>query len=218
MTRPTRSALYLALAMTLVPLSGCIGMTVGAGPTQRDGRQAAAFTRVASGGSIDVDLTVGPAHSIEVEAEENLLPNIKTEVKDGTLHIDVDGSFATSKGIRVIATTPALEAVSVAGSGSVKIDGAAGPQLSLTISGSGEISARGAVDSLSVVVSGSGDLRGFGFAAGSVSATVSGSGDVEVQARDSLSAVVSGSGDIEYRGDPAVSKTVSGSGSVTRAG
>lgn len=216
-TQRSAKALYLALAVTLMPLGGCIGMTVGSGPSMDQDRQAGDFTRVASEGSIDVDLTVGPATSLRVEAEENLLPKIKTEIKDGTLHIDVDGSFATGKGIRVVATTPELTAVSVAGSGDILVKGAAGPSLSLAISGSGTIDARGAVDSLSVVVSGSGDLRGFELPAQSVSATVSGSGDADVNAAASLNAVVSGSGDIRYKGSPSVNKTISGSGSVSPA-
>ncbi|MCA9689168.1 MAG: DUF2807 domain-containing protein [Myxococcales bacterium] len=207
----------LALSL-LVSAPACTNMAIGSGPVSDDKRDVAAFTRVSVGGSIDAVIEVGPETSVVVEAEESIKPKIRTEVVDGVLKIKTEGSFATSKGVLVRVKTPSLTGLDVAGSGDARVDGLAAPEVTLSISGSGDITAQGATESLSITVAGSGEVHAFALPTKEAAVVVSGSGDVEVAPSNSLNVTVSGSGDVVYRGDPQVNETIAGSGSVRKDG
>ena len=59
----------------------------GNGNIIKDVREVGNFTAIASGGSWDVVISYSTDKTVVVEADENLLPYIKTEVEDGKLII-----------------------------------------------------------------------------------------------------------------------------------
>jgi hypothetical protein len=198
-------------------------------------RAAAAFDRVDVGGEYDVVIHVGAAPSVVLEGDDNLLPLIRTEVRDGTLHIDSDEDLRSREPIRIAIGVAALNGVhsggssdvavrdvrsegfdaSVSGSSELTADGDFG-DLSASISGSGEITMSGTADGIDGRVSGSGGLDLLEVRARSARVDLSGSGGATVQVSDRLDAKISGSGDVRYRGQPAVAADVSGSGDVER--
>src|SRR5262249_45963645 len=116
---------------------------------------------------------------------------------------------------RVRVTVRELEALSVIGSGDVKLRGARGSKLALTLRGSGGIDADGSVDRLEAESAGSGNLALFKLNAKHVDVTLRGSGNAAITATERLSARVHGSGDVRYQGGPReVERTIHGSGSI----
>jgi hypothetical protein len=88
--------------------------------------------------------------------------------------------------------------------------------LTITLSGSGNLTGSGTAGSLDVTLSGSGNAWFTGLVADDVHAVLSGSGNIFVTASKSLDASVPGSGTIVYAGNPhEVTKSVTGSGVVT---
>jgi hypothetical protein len=189
----------------------------GSGIAKTEARTVPDFRRIEVRGSADVTARAGEATSLSVTGDDNLLSLLTTEVRDGTLVIEMkNGSYSTHLGLKVSATAPALESVSVRGSSDVDASGLKGERFAVQIAGSGDVRASGKVDRLEAGIAGSGDLRLFELEARDARVDVSGSGDVEVWATEVLSAAIAGSGDVRYKGEPRVTQSIAGSGSVAR--
>jgi hypothetical protein len=190
----------------------------GSGVAKTETRTVTDFRGLQVNGSCDVTLTVGSATSLTATADDNLLSDLVTEVRDGTLVVEMkSGSYSPQVAMKVVATVPALDSVSVRGSADVDVAGVAGDRFSVEVSGSGNVHAAGKTGSVTARVSGSGDVKLFDLEAREATVEVSGSGDVDVWATESLATSIAGSGDVTYKGDPPkLSKSVAGSGSVRK--
>jgi hypothetical protein len=187
----------------------------GSGVAKTETRSVASFSKIELSGSPDVEVAVGPAASVEVTADDNILPILETKVENDTLKIDSKGSYNTRLGVKVKITLPTLEGVSVSGSGAIHVTGLKAGELEAGVTGSGDITLGGAVDRLRAQITGSGELQAGELGAKDVRITVTGSGDAAVRATEQLDASVTGSGDVRYSGNPPkVRKNVTGSGDI----
>ena len=142
---------------------------------------------------------------------------MNTTITNNTLKISIKGSYSTTSPLIVYLRMPLLENAKVIGSGDMTISDVTKNKVVFSVSGSGDITARGSVGILEAVVSGSGDLSLQNLKAEHINVTINGSGDAEVWANQSISAKVNGSGDIVYKGNPIeVDTKVNGSGDITR--
>jgi hypothetical protein len=113
-------------------------------------------------------------------------------------------------------SVPSLAGLNLSGSGNITVTGIRASRLTVTLPGSGDISASGSVSQLNISIDGSGDAQFSGLIAWNVDAVVSGSGSIFVRATHSLDAKVPGSGAILYSGNPShVTTSITGSGAVT---
>jgi Putative auto-transporter adhesin, head GIN domain len=196
--------------------SSSSGAVQGSGHAATQTRQLPSFTGVELAGSNNVTVIVGPKQSVVVHADDNLLNHVTTDVQSGTLVIgNTPGSIKTKSPMSVDVTVPALDAMTLTGSGLVAVAGLKAPELTVLLSGSGLLRASGSVQRLTVTLGGSGDAQLDGVVAEDVHAVVSGSGRILVTATKTLDATVPGSGAIVYGGHPAhVTTSVTGSGTV----
>lgn len=198
----------------------------GNGNTVTKTRTVSEYDQVALTGSMDVRLVAGQEGSLKVQAEENLIQYITTEVRGGKLEIAVEKGYSLEpSGNRdIVITVPFrdLDGVHLTGSGDVsatdmiksenfetKLTGSGDIKLALTaknarasITGSGDMELRGSAEDFNCKVTGSGDINASDFKCDRVDATVTGSGDITVYVTEELRASVPGSGDIKYRGNP----------------
>ena len=202
-------------------------------------RTVSNFDKIAVSGSFDVILVKGKEGTINIEASENLMESIETEVKDGLLKIKFKKgwSIRTSKKINITISYEDIEGVSLSGSGSVvssdeiiandleiSVSGSGNMKLHVftgnlksSISGSGNIKLSGETTNFTCGISGSGNLNASELKSDISTAKVSGSGNVKVYAIKEIHAKSSGSGNIIYSGNPDIVKaTSSGSGSVQK--
>jgi len=189
----------------------------GSGAVTTETRSVSGFDRIVITGSADVEVSFGDTESVVVEAEDNLLPLITTEVNGRTLEIGVrlNTSINPTRPIRVAVTMKSLDGATISGSGSFDIPDLQADKVSFDITGSGSIVASGTAETVDATVSGSGSIDCGDVRAATADAKITGSGDVTVYASEKLQALVSGSGNITYRGDPAeVEESITGSGSV----
>ncbi len=158
------------------------------------------------------------SESLTVEAEEEVLPKIKTEVVNNRLIIgpEPNTGIQTSEPINYELTVKDLRALKLSGSGDISAQDIITDKISTTISGSGTVGISGSADSQEVNISGSGEYRAEDLESKEAKIDVSGSGSAIVNASEALDAKVSGSGSVEYVGNPTVKKDVSGSGRVSK--
>lgn len=211
-------------------------------PQKTEDRHLSGFHAVDLGGSFDVYITQGTTESVKVEAPEDVMDHIITEVDGGILkirnkndHFHWGDLFGSHRKVVIYVTAKDLNAISVSGSGDMFFrEGIRTHDLKLSISGSGDMVGKVDVKSLQTSVSGSGDVKlsgradesavsvggsgnfsGRGLTTVNTAVRVSGSGDASVNASGKVDAHVSGSGDIRYSGSPkSVSSSKSGSGDI----
>lgn len=199
--------------------SAWFGQIAGAGDVVTQQRGVAPFDRIAVNGSTDVEVRVGGAQSVAVEAQPNIAELIETTVREGTLIVSSHTSFTTHRRVVVHVTVPSLAALAIHGSADATIDAARGPSLELSTYGSGDIAASGDVDRLHYDSSGSGNARLVRLRVRDATVRIRGSGDARLHVTETLDVEVSGSGDVTYIGSPRVLRqVVHGSGSVSAAG
>src|SRR5712691_10195429 len=93
----------IAIALTLIfaglLLSGCMMGVHGSGVRKTEKRELAPFKAIETRGAFDVEVTCQKSASFEVEGDDNLLPLIQTEVRDGVLHVTNTKAYHSSGGI-----------------------------------------------------------------------------------------------------------------------
>ncbi len=193
----------------------------GDGIAARDQRQVAAHGELEVSGSMQVDVRVGPAPSLLVEADGNLLPYIRTEAHGNTLKIVNERNLRSKTPVRIVYTTPRLTEVRASGSGQVSVRDLDGAPLALRKSGSGQVRLAGKVDSLQARVSGSGVLEAGELRSASADLSLAGSGRMHIgEIRGDYARVsVAGSGMLQAGGAVrSLNARVAGSGSLDLAG
>jgi hypothetical protein len=190
-------------------------MIEGSGHVVRQPRPVGNIDRVELTGSADLDVSIGPASALWIEADDNLLPLLTTEVRGGRLVVGTHGSYRTHNPIKVHLTVPDIRSVSTTGSGDAYLTGVANRQLELVSSGSGNFRVLGTTGELEVRMQGSGDadVRSLRFARADVS--VMGSGNAMIAGDGAVRARAFGSGNVIVSGHPAsLEVTHGGSGRV----
>lgn len=191
-------------------------ITIGSGKIVTDTRTTAPFTAIDASDASDLVITLGATYSVSVTADDNLLSRIATTSRNGVLQIETSGSYSTRKSPVITITLPSLSAVKLRGSGDARISGLRGGVLTLSGNGSGDFTATGSADQVTLRINGSGDADLCKLDARAVDAAIRGSGSACVRASQTLNAAVSGSGDIKYTGAAAVTQSVSGTGEISR--
>lgn len=187
----------------------------GSGRVIRQARQISAAQAVELSGAADVEVRVGPAPSLVVEADDNLLPLFTSEVRGGTLKLASKGSYRTRNTPRFFVTLPSINSLQTSGSGDAVVIDARSSSLALGLKGSGNIRASGSAGLLDASIHGSGNLDLRQLAAGDAKLAIYGSGEITAAPRGKVEAITFGSGDIDLLSRPAsLEVRRGGSGSV----
>jgi len=206
--------------------------------TYTETRNLSGFSKISFAVAGEVYIDLGQSYSVVLEGDKDYIKEIETRVDGTDLVFKRDKWFDTgNRKVTVRITMPALEGISVSGSGKVIVnDPLRGDGLNVAISGSGKvilgdvtvrnvechisgsgslnIEGTGAVDNLGISISGSGDYKGEATKVGTLKASISGSGNCDCYVTDLLKAAISGSGSIYYSGNPKIDAAISGSGKV----
>jgi hypothetical protein len=211
----------------------------GSGNTVSETRVVSQFDRVTVSGSGQMLIVQDDQESLTIQADDNLLPLIKSEVLEGQLKIGPEHvNLSPTKTIHyslhlknikelqlsgsLAAAARALKAdplfLGISGSGKLQVQKLEAGDLKVQISGSGDIDLGGKVNRQDIHISGSGNYRAGNCESQDAVIHVSGSADATVWVHGALDAQVSGSGDIKYYGSPQTTSHVAGSGSVQALG
>jgi len=211
-----KSALIVSLA--LIVLSGCkFDRVRGSGATKIDKRSVPAFTAVDISGAYEVEIAAQKEQSVEIEGDDNLLPLIKTEVRDGVLEISNEKSLSTKNKLRLRISVQQLDGIETSGASNIVVTGVKTDDFKIGTSGASELKVSGEAKTLSLQSSGAGMIDTKDLHAEKVDVHSSGAANVVVYATEELDASVSGAGTIDYYGDPkTVKEDKSGAGMITK--
>ena len=184
----------------------------------------------------DVYYVQDSVYRVEVSAQKNILPVIKTEIHGTVLEIECRTLLHSHNRIIVTIYSPIIEKLhvsgsgklyaqnsinagsldaSLSGSGTIYVQSITAHNLTCKISGSGDIQLMGgSVSNENFRISGSGDIEALNVISETSEVNISGSGDVTLQALKNLDVTISGSGSVKYKGNPVVETHISGSGKI----
>ncbi len=160
------------------------------------------FTGIDVGGVFEVEVISQKDFSVEIEADDNLLPLIKTEVRRGVLRISTDEDIKSKNPIRVRISAPDIDRIEASGVSKVAVTDLKNEELKLDISGVSKVKLAGQTGNLSVDISGASHVDAENLKAGNATVDASGASHVNVNVSEKLVADASGASKIHYTGSP----------------
>ncbi|AWA30113.1 DUF2807 domain-containing protein [Flavobacterium magnum] len=194
------------------------------------------FTGVSADGGIEVIVEQGAGTEVTVEADDNIMSLIKTEVINGILTVRTDGSYSTANGPVVTVRLPEIKELQADGGATLRGNGklicerlelhsSGGAQLdvhveadtmSMDASGGAGIDVSGKALDVEISASGGSPVDAEQLQANNIKADASGGASISVYPILKLDAEASGGGSVGYHKIPkTLSKSESGGGSVS---
>lgn len=221
-------------------------LTRGNGNLTTEKRNLTQFVKLNVGDRIKVNITQGTEdENLEIKAEDNIIKNIKTEVKGDTLYINFEkyGLFALdtispTKDVNINLKYKDLQNIDLSGEITLMTTNKIRTEnlimnlsgvstvtselfvnsLNLNSSGSGTIQLTGSAAKVDLKITGSGNLDSKDLDSKDVKVDISGVGNAKLRADDSLDVNVTGAGSLEYVGNPKkITQNITGTGTVKQS-
>jgi len=215
-TRGLRPLLPMALGLLVAGAgAGCsVGGTRGEGAVKTEAREVAAFSRIETSAGIDVRVTFAATPSLEVRAQENLLPLIVAEVQNDTLRLRSAHAYTTTERVEVILTTPSLTRLVLSGGSHGQIEDLQAEDMELELSGGSRLDATGKATNLTLGMSGGSAAGLQDLDARIIKLDASGGSNASVRASGEVRGSASGGSRITVLGEAALSVDMSGNSYV----
>ncbi|HLO15805.1 MAG TPA: head GIN domain-containing protein [Anaerolineales bacterium] len=237
-------AALLSTSCSVARGRGLAGGIPGSGNIQTQTRDTGAFQAISieyPGAKIIIQQ--GLKESVEIQADDNLLPQLSTEVLAGRLSIKSSEtnwktSVNPSKQVKITITARDLNEILLSaevgdlevndlqagtlklvlsGGAQIKLNGIQVDLLDSDLSGAGDIQASGIANEIKLILSGFGNFNAADLKSDKATIELSGMGNATVRVEKELAATITGAGSVNYLGNPRVDKTLNGAGSVKPA-
>ena len=232
---------YIPLALifiAIIAVSGCIGQGItGSGKVVNETRQVSGFNQINLNGAGELIITQGNKESLTIQADDNLLPYIKTNVNNNNLTISFDNIMPLpTQSVKIYLTVKDINSITTSGSGkinsnnlkannlNINVNGAGegnlnnlnAQTLKIIISGAGKMTLSGNVNEQNIDISGAGEYNAANLSSKITNLSINGAGRGTVKVSDVLNAMINGGGEIKYIGNPKVVQQVNGAGDITQ--
>ncbi|MEN8226104.1 MAG: head GIN domain-containing protein [Bacteroidota bacterium] len=237
----TKTSMTIIIAFLMLTGSALMGSCVpikgvkGDGNVVKEDRKVSGFTSLEVSGAFNVYLYQGKTESLTVEADQNLMELIKTEVKGDRLEIYTEGkNIRDYTELNIYLSFKDLEMIDISGAVSItaedklifdklNIDGSGASEITLNmdvnmfdadISGASEIELMGKAETARFDFSGASEIDAFDFVIEHCELDVSGASEARIHVNGSLDVDVSGAADVKYKGSPSLKSDISGAASL----
>jgi len=191
------------------------GGVKGSGNVITQSRDHSDFHAVEVSNAIQVEITAQKDFAIEVQADDNIAPLVRTEVDGGVLKISCDKHYSSSTPVRVRVAAPNIDELEISGASNVSLAGIKNSDLNVEVSGASKLRVDGSTSDLKIEASGASKVDTSALASESCTVSTSGASNATVSAVVSLTADASGASHINYSGSPKnVVKKSSGASSI----
>jgi hypothetical protein len=189
----------------------------GSGVAKTETRTVEDFQNIETSGAMIVEVKTSKEFFVEVEADDNLLEYVKTEIDGDTLKIYSKGWLSPKNKMIVRVSMPEIDEAEASGASNISISGIQNDRLSVSASGASKITLSGEVQSLIIDLSGASKLDANELQSKNVEVDASGASNASINASETLNADASGASRISYFGDATdVNKRTSGASSVSK--
>ena len=212
----------------------------GSGNVITESREVSGFDGVSHTGIGRVIIVQGGEESLTIEADDNLMEYITSEVRNGTLELGFEDNirFDSPTSIQFEVSAIDLNTIDSVGTGTIVIEELNTDQLEISTTGTGSISidslmasdlvvnaeGTGNIELAGIIVNQELDLKGTGaydapdLESQTANLQVTGTGSAVLWVLDSLDVEISGISKVSYFGSPTVTQNITGTGSLTSLG
>jgi hypothetical protein len=232
--------LSISLTVLLLMQSGCtyaFNGIKGDGKVIKQERTISAFDGIDVGGAFQIFLVQGETEKLVVEADENLMDIIETEVRGSTLKIKTIEDIKESTKLNIYITFKNLSKLDISGAshltgedkfklGDLDLDCSGASEIEMKLSaakielecsGASHVELFGSAEHVDLDLSGASSLDAVDLEVANYDADVSGASHGKIFVTGELSADVSGAASLKYKGDAKiVDHDVSGAGSLKK--
>jgi len=230
--------IYILAAVILclvVAVSGCSTQQTGSGNVVNQTKSVKGVNDVSLDGTGTLIIQQGNQESLIIQAEDNIIPHIQSNVNGKNLSLGYDTNTPIStKTVKYYLTVKDLSSISISGAGKVETGGFKTQNLIISINGAGEgnmsnlninkltvnlsgadkMTMAGTATDQTITISGDGDYQAKDLKSQSTIITINGAGKGILNVSNVLKAIINGSGSISYLGNPQVSQQINGAGTI----
>jgi hypothetical protein len=220
---------------------GFNGSIAGSRVIETKARDASGFTAIDIRFPAEVSIVQGADEGVTITADDNLLPQLQTQVNGSTLVIRNSESnwrqrVNASQTVEISITVENLNSIRLETAGTISVAGVSGDNLEIRLNGAGSIElvdidvvemelhlegagsvkASGTADSLFVEIDGMSSLDADELQTQTAEIHISGLGSADIRVAEVLTVEIDGAGSVNYYGSPRVERQVDGLGSVNQ--
>ena len=187
------------ILMAMMMFTGCYKSwhhVEGNNDVETETRDFPPFEEVYNEGNFDVYIIQDGLSEVEIEAESNLIPLIRTRLEGSALVIDTKDDLQNNYPMKIFVHTDEVREIRLSGSGLMEAENIETGDLEINLSGSGDIYFSGNGNDVNCDLSGSGSID-LALVCNMLEIDISGSGDIETDGTaDEGDFNISGSGNI----------------------
>ncbi|MGI8468763.1 MAG: head GIN domain-containing protein [Pyrinomonadaceae bacterium] len=189
----------------------------GSGNAKQETRNLSGFDKIEASGAVKTEITVGKDFSVTVEADDNLLQYIKTDVSGDTLKIYNADRISPKTKINVKISMPELTKIDVSGASTALATNVNGDSLELKASGASGIKIDGETKDLNAEASGASTIDAENLKSENADVDSNGASTITVSPSGDLKAEASGASNVYYTGEPQnIKQDSSGASSIKK--
>lgn len=215
--------MFLAAVLSLVSVCGtpCRAMDSvpieGSGAVISETRKTSPFRSLKLDGAFVTTIVCGKEQRVVLTGDDNVIPQIKTEVGGDSLYVYSTRAYSTKDLLRLYVYVKELSAVSVSGAHTVTLNGVANASLTIDADGANGLTVTGNTKRLTINLAGGASVAADDLKADWVSIEILGAGNAEIHAASRLDVNITGTGTVTYSGNPKeVARQISGIGNLTQ--
>ena len=193
------------------------GGVQGSGNAKIETRNVTDFTKIDAEGAVNVEVTAQKDFGVTVEADDNLLAKIKTEVSGDTLKIYSEDKISPKTRINVKISIPEIEGLVVSGASEGILTNVKAESLEIRANGASKIKIDGEAKDLKANASGASKIDAENLKSEDADVDASGASNISVSATGNLILDASGASKISYTGEPKnIKQNSSGASSINK--
>ncbi|MEO0338127.1 MAG: head GIN domain-containing protein [Bacteroidota bacterium] len=179
-------------------------------------RSLASFDKIVAENALTVNVIEGNTQNVEIQVNENLQDQIRTQVSNGTLTISLERGSYRNATFEVYIQLPDLERLQLddATEGEIVFDL---DQLELELNGSAKLDLSGSAQTLTINNNNAGEIDGFSFTTATLNVEARDAAELEITCTNTLNGSVQNAAEVRYRGIPDVNATTSDAGKIINA-
>lgn len=191
--------------------------TRGSGNVVTEKRGISGFKSVEVSGIFQVEIVSGKEYSVEVQADDNLIHLIETNVDGDSLKIELSEKASPKSDMIVRITAPNIERVETTGAAKVTANGISNESFAIESTGASKVSLSGETAKLDIDITGASLVDAEQMKAGDVDVKASGASKINVNVSGELHTEASGASRIVYSGEPrSIDNHASGASSISK--
>ncbi len=214
-------AVIVGFSLLIIPIALVFGLGKwmkgirGSGNLLTEIREVKPFSKIKLSIACNFNIIASDRNEIEITSDDNLLGYILTYVQEDILYITSDNSLNPSKNTTLNMQLNHFDTLIISGSATGKIKDLHQDDMTIKISGNGNLTSNGKVDKLDIGISGVGRLSFKELVSKDAKIKISGTGKGDLTVTEKIDATINGTGKIDVYGNPnTVQKRVNGVGKV----